>query len=156
MSKGNVALVDDEDYENISKYSWSYHGAGYAARGYHKDGKLIILKMHQQIIGNVPDGYEIDHINGNKLDNRRCNLRTISHQENVFNTKKRVLQNPGIRPSKYKGVNWRDERHKWVSRITLNGKRFYLGLYETEEEAAIAYNKAALQLFGDCARLNSV
>lgn len=156
VSKNNIAYVDDEDYEKLSKYKWSYHGDGYAARGYHSEGRLIIVKMHQEIIGKPQKGYEIDHFNGNKLDNRKCNLRVVTHQQNTFNSKKRKAPISGENPSKYKGVTWRNDRKKWRSSITHNGCKYYLGLYEIEEEAALAYNKAAVNYYGEYARLNKI
>lgn len=156
VSQNHVAMVDDEDYTRLQKYSWFYHGNGYAARGYHKDGRLVTIKMHQEILGKQVSGYEIDHINGNQLDNRKCNLRITTHHQNTFNCKKRIAPIPGVNPSKYKGVAWRNDRNKWRSTITYNGYRYYLGLYEKEEEAALAYNKAAVNYYGEFARLNKI
>lgn len=156
ITKGLEAIVDDDDYERLSQYSWCYHGDGYAARGFHHNGKVVIEKMHQAVLGKAPKGIDIDHINGNKLDNRKSNLRVVSHQQNCFNTKRRVSKTQGVNPSKYKGVTWRNDREKWRSRICINGHRIYLGLYETQEDAALAYNVAAKELFGEYARLNEI
>lgn len=156
VTKQCTAIVDDEDYALVSQYSWCYHGDGYAARGYHKDNKVIIEKMHQLIMGRAPKGLVIDHINGNKLDNRRCNLRFVTQQQNTFNSKRRTPLRRGVNPSRYKGVTWRNDRKKWQSRICVNGKRHYLGLFESEEDAACAYNEAAKLFFGEYARLNQV
>ena len=158
LTKGQIAIVDDEDYQRIMIFKWSYHGGefGYAARGIHIDGKIQIIKLHHEIIGRPSKGYEVDHINGNRLDNRRCNLRFVTHQQNAFNAKKHRAVIPGVNPSCYKGVNWRNDRYKWVSRITINGRRLYLGLFPTEREAALAYNQAATQYHGEFANLNKM
>ena len=156
ITKGLAAIVDDDDYEKLRQYNWSYHGRGYAARGFHKDGKLVIVKMHQAVMGKTPEGYVIDHINGNKLDNRKTNLRLVTIQQNTFNSSARQMVAGKPCRSRYKGVHWRDERGKWVSRITKDGKHYYLGLFDTEVQAAAAYNNAAKSLFGDYAKLNDL
>ena len=156
ITRGFVTIVDDEDYDRLSKYHWCYHGGGDAARGYHENGKVHIEKMHQAIMGIAPEGYMIDHINGDKLDNRRCNLRFVTHQQNIFNSKPKITVKGKRCRSRFKGVTWRGDRGKWRSCITIDRKRHYIGLYDTEEEAAIAYNNAAIMLFGEYAKLNEI
>ena len=156
LTKGVTAIVDDEDYEKLVKYSWCYHGDGYAARGYNRNGKVIIVKMHHAVIGKPAAGYVVDHINGNRLDNRKCNLRFVTVQQNCFNSKKKKSPVGAANPSPYKGVTWRNDRSKWRSCITVGWQRLYLGLFETAQEAALAYNVAALKYHGEYAKLNEV
>lgn len=156
ITKGCAAIIDDEDFDKIKDFAWCYHGDGYAARGYHVNGKLIIEWMHHRILGRPKNNMVTDHINGNKLDNRKGNLRFVTHQQNTFNSSKKHRKKAGVNPSKYKGVTWRNDRNKWRSCITLNGHKNYLGLFETEQEAALAYNNAAKEYYREYAKLNDI
>ena len=97
------------------------------------------------------DGKEIDHVNGDGLDNRRCNLRIATRSQNQMNRKPKRGAS-----SRYKGVFWSDDHKKWQSAAQLNKERYHLGFYNGEEEAAKAYNVFAAQHFGEYARLNEV
>jgi len=156
LTRGFEALVDDEDYKYLSQYKWYCSVKGYAARNVAQDGKKITMRMHQAIMGKQNDKLEIDHKNGNKLDNRRDNLRICSHAENSKNRKIQVNSTSG-----YKGVTLHVEHlpsgniyKNWTARITHNGKRIYLGGFKTPEEAGAAYAKKALELHGEFARIN--
>lgn len=151
LTKSAVAIVDDEDYEKLKAHKWSLSVTGYAVRGFRRNGKSITIKMHREILGEQCEGFEVDHINGNKLDNRRANLRTATRSQNSSNRQKYYLNGT----SKYKGVRKAKGRKKWTARIFANGKAIYLGQYETEEEAAMAYNKAAIQYHGQFANINT-
>jgi hypothetical protein len=142
---GEIAIVDDEYYEELSKHNWHLNTNGHAKRGHRVNGKYTNIFMHHQII-TPPKGYFVDHINGNKLDNRRENLRICTPQQNVFNLHK----------DKPKGVYHNKEWDTWIAYITFNQVRCYLGSYKTEREAAITYNEAAKELFGEFAWLNKV
>lgn len=138
LTQGKIAIVDDEDFEELSRYKWCAHKDGntfYALRSIRKeDGKYTKITMHQQILGKK-EGYEIDHINGNGLDNRHENLRHVTHRQNG--------QNRHIsKSSRYPGVYWLKQRRKWYSRIRLNGKMKSLGLFNNEYEAFMAYVNA--------------
>ena len=149
LTQGKTAIVDDEDFKELSKFKW-YCNHGYAVRCIALEtGRQKTAWMHTAIMGEQK-GLEIDHINGNPLDNRKENLRHVTHAQNQCNS----IARGGS--SKYKGVCWKKERGKWFVQIQKNGKRCHLGYYKTEQDAAIAYNEAALIHFGAYARLNVI
>jgi len=153
ITQGKVVMVSDEDYKKISKFNWSYSAStGYAVRkGRKNQNEPRTVHMHRAIM-NAKVNMQVDHINGNKLDNRRSNLRFASVQKNAFNRKK-----PKVKcTSKYKGVLKRKNSIKWEARIKFNNKAIYLGRFVNEEDAAKAYNKAALKYFGEFARCNNI
>jgi len=144
LSNGSLAKVDDSDYERLVCFNWRFTGHGYAYRTAKKAepdaGKLI--SMHRMVLKDCDSKY-IDHINGDKLDNRKENLgnrRKIKKASSVY---KGVGRQPKMSP-------------KWYARIQVNGKHLFLGYFKTEVEAALAYNKAAKDVFGEFARLNEV
>jgi hypothetical protein len=141
------ALVADHDYENVSQVLWRKHKR-YAATRLKADnprGFKTVL-MHRYIFGHaVPSGCVVDHINGNGLDNRPANIRFVTPQQNKFNSKP-----AGKR--KLKGAH--RSRSGWQSEIRHNGVRHYLGRFDSEIDAARAYNEAAKRLFGEYAWLN--
>lgn len=127
-------LVDDEDYKRLNQWQWHYHPRGYAVRSI-KQGQQKIL-MHREIC-DFPMELTVDHINGNKLDNRRHNLRTCTYGENA--------QNRGItsaNKSGYKGIFWEKSHQKWLASIQVRGKTHFLGYFTDIREAAKAYNHA--------------
>lgn len=151
LTNWGTALVDDAEYEAISRFSW-YNEQGYAARMSSRTaGKRVVLRMHWQVIP-LPPGFVIDHINGNRLDNRRCNLRIVSRADNNKNR----LANKAGTSSQFKGVTWREHAHAWKAYIKINRKQIHLGYFKSEIEAAKAYNEAAQRLFGEFARPNEI
>lgn len=153
LSKSKVALVDDEDFEYLSQWKWSYHNGGYAVRRQHlpstrKHQLYKMILMHRAIM-NPSSDKDVDHINRNKLDNRRSNLRVCSDSENLHNSKLRVDSKSG-----YKGVSWYKAYKKWVANIQLDGRLKFLGYFESPEAAARAYDEASLERFGEFARPN--
>lgn len=144
LSQGKVALVDAEDYERISQFKWNFNGR-YAKRTVLVDGKYITIMLHNFIM-NTPEGMVVDHIDGNRLDNRKTNLRICTRLENSWN------QKPRNNVSGYKGVSFYKPRNKWRARIGQD----YIGLFDTKEEAAKAYNLKAKRLYGEFANLNEI
>lgn len=148
LTQGRIALVDDEDYEQLARHSWSFDGRGYAVRGVWVAGRVKKVRMHRQILS-AAEGVEVDHVNGNGLDNRRSNLRLCEHHQNARNVRPRQ----GC-TSQYKGVYWHRQSGKWRARLRFGGKHISLGLYVSEQDAARAYDAAARQHFGAFARTN--
>lgn len=149
LTKGKVAMIDIEDFELVSQNKW-HVSDGYAARAERIDyGKYKVVKMHR-IVMNCPQGLEVDHLNGDKLDNRKSNLRICTHQQNTQNRK--IQTNSGG----YKGVYFYKNKPNWKKRYLAHIKQKNLGCYATALEAARVYNKAALEIFGEFARLNEI
>lgn len=153
--RGGEVLVDKDMVEMLKKHSW-HVAQGYARTNYARShpGKRGVL-MHRLIMGDVK-GIEYDHKNRIRLDNRRANLRTATRSENNQNSAKRTWYKGVPTSSKYKGVIWQPDRHKWCACLVSGKKRHFLGRYATEELAAEAYNKAAAARFGEFARLNVI
>ena len=151
LNDGSVVFVDAADYEWLNRWKWQRHARGYAIRTSWDalNKKFFGILMHRLIL-DVPKNMDTDHINGNKLDNRRCNLRICTTAQNIRNQRK----TRGT--SKYKGVSWSKQRKKWVAFITINHKRKNLGGFNDEAKAALTYNKEAKKHFGEFARLNSI
>lgn len=147
LTQGKFAIVDAKNYELLSKHRWFIQKNGntyYAVQS--KKDKLIY--MHRQIL-NVPDGMLSDHINHNGLDNRECNIRICTFAENQHNQKPRKTGS-----SKYKGVVWSKRTQKFLAQIRFEKKTINLGYYDSEIEAAKAYDVKALELFGEFAYTN--
>jgi hypothetical protein len=150
----SYAIIDDCDLNIATEYDWHLSPNGYAIRRerYGPGGtKKKVIYLHKEIFGPVPDGSEIDHANGNKLDDRRSNMRIATRSQNCGNQRLRRGCS-----SRFKGVAWVKNYKRWWAYINKDGRRHNLGYYDDEVEAAKAYNKAALELFGPFARLNPV
>lgn len=153
LTQNKFTIVDDSDYEWLNQYKWYFsqqRGSGYSHRTPFINGKKKMVSMHRFILG-VENNMEVDHINGNGLDNRRSNLRISTHQQNICNQKLRFDNTSG-----YKGVSLDKRYRKWKSFIYTKNKQHGLGYYSNIKEAAKAYNQAALKYFGEFARLNII
>jgi hypothetical protein len=148
ITRGAIAKVDAADYATLRPFRWSLGTWGYAERHARADGVGRTIGMHRDVM-QPPAGYEVDHINGDKLDNRRSNLRICTRAQNAANRVRASHNNASM----FKGVG-RLRSGNWRARITVNGQLRNLGTFDTEIEAAIAYDRAAVQEFGEFARLN--
>lgn len=149
LTQGRVALVDDDAYDHLNQWRWHLTD-GYAVRLSSSSGasKRHAILMHR-VIMDAPAEMFVDHINGDRLDNRRSNLRLCSKAENAQNTGPSPRNTSG-----YKGVHFHKDTGKWGAAISVNRKKHYLGLFATPEAAAHAYDAAAVRYHGAFAKLN--
>jgi hypothetical protein len=159
LTKGKFAIVDDDDYSYLNRFKWyaseSSEGANgldwYATRrGGSRERDGFCVRMSDFLVS-VPNGYRVFHRNKNTLDNRRVNLTAVPFYTSIHNQRKKKNTT-----SVYKGVCWNKNSKKWVSAVVSNKKRYWLGSFKSEKEAALAYNKKAEQLYGEFAYQNIV
>ena len=154
LTKGQFALVDNEDYDWLMQWKWRAslrsQGGFYVTRSVRRGGRRAI-RMHRVIL-DAPEGMEVDQIDGNGLNNQRSNLRLATHAQNQWN---RGLSSRN--KSGYKGV-WYNTRprfkNRWMAYMTINCRRIGLGHYATAQEAALAFDKAAREHYGEFVRTN--
>jgi len=139
------AMIDSDDIAKVENRKWCLNDQGYVISGYGK-GRVRLHHIILDFKYRYTDNFEIDHINTNPLDNRKSNLRKITHQQNISRQKISKVNTSG-----YKGVCYDKNTKGWKARIFVKGKYFYLGQFKTKEEAAIAYNDAAIKHFGEFA-----
>jgi hypothetical protein len=149
LSQGLVALVDADDFDRVMAFKWStreHRNTFYAQRNVRKpDGRSTTQQLHSFLTG----WPLVDHIDGDGLNNRRSNLRPATHIQNLQNQRRRSNNTSG-----HKGVSWDAPRGKWLARIQVDGARRYLGIFDTAEAAALAYDAAAREYYGEFAALN--
>lgn len=145
-SNGGQAIVDDDMFDELSKYSWNTDPKGYARRRIQKDRKSFTELMHRRVM-RLPAGHGVvDHINRNRLDNRRENLRLCTYSQNSMNRSK-----PSHNTSGFKGVSQYKGQEKWSAQIGHMGRLIHLGYFDTPELASEAYKRAATVLHGEFA-----
>jgi hypothetical protein len=165
----HTITIDTEDWDKVKEYRWSIKGSSTQTYPYaitfilhpggghreYKDGyrrrRYVGLLFHHLIIGKPPKGMVVDHVQHDGLDNRKENLRIVTFQQNHWNRKGQRNSS-----SNYKGVSLQKTSKKWMSQLWTNGKRIYIGSFSCEHEAALAYNKKAVELWGESALLNEV
>lgn len=148
LTRGKYAIVDDEDFEWLNQWKWYCSGYEYVVRS--ETGVKSNLRQNiflHRILMNTPKGMETDHINGNKLDNRKSNLRICTRSQNEINKSLGINNTSG-----FKGVSWHKNRKKWQGKI----QKKHLGYFDKKKNAIKTYNKTAKKLFGEFAYLNKI
>ena len=154
LTQGEVALVDDEDFEWLTRWAWCLRQEKGALQKYahcawrRPDGRKTTMKMHRLIMAAKP-GVIIDHIDRDGLNNQRGNLREVTPRESSINGSKRSVNTSG-----YIGVSWDKSKGKWEAYVSRGGKKIFIGRFSTAEEAAIARDAAAKIHYGAIAVLN--
>ena len=157
LTQGKVSFVDDEDYEYLNQFRWSAMKSRngdtwYAKRNIKKGDPKNCFQIHKMLMFDGQNQLRVDHIDGNGLNNQRHNLRLCTVSQNGMNQHKQI----GKHTSQYKGVHLFKRINKYQAQISTGGKRYHLGYFINEIDAAEAYDLKAKELFGEFARFNIV
>jgi hypothetical protein len=147
VKRKRLVMVDDEDFNYLDALNWQVDNQNVVSTHTKINGERLI----HRIILKPPKGVEIDHIDGNRLNNQKSNLRFATSSQNKINRGARKDNKSG-----YKGVSWHKQRKCWTVRLTINGKYKHLGLYKDIKKAAQVYNQNALKHYGEYAWLNLI
>lgn len=153
LTQGKYALVDNSDFELLNQWKWNY-SSGYARRIQEKNGKRSIIYMHRLLMGNVRSiliKTVVDHINRNKLDNRKNNLRICTQFQNTHNHGINKNNTSG-----FKGVSWSKNINRWHASIWLKRKNIHIGYFKNKKTAAKAYDEFSKRLHKEFGRLNFI
>lgn len=156
LTQSRHALVSNSDYQYLSQWTWCCQRIGktfYAARVERQNGRRRYVYMHRVVADRAGRlGARVDHFDGDGLNNQRSNLRSATHQQNLWNRGKNRNNSTG-----FKGVYpCKSQNNPFYAQIVVDGKNHYLGCYQSKRQAALAYNEAARQHFGRYANLNRV
>ncbi len=151
LTQNKVALIDDDMFDRVNYFKWCVDKTRNTFYAKSSLPGYVSLRMHQLVMGMPSSDVDIDHADGNGLNNQKFNLRQTTRQQNQRNQNKAKGCS-----SQYKGVCWHKPNQLWVAHININYKSKHLGCFALEEEAALAYNEAALKLFGEHAKLNTL
>ncbi len=152
---GEEAIIDASDADKCALHTWYCLRISRSSTVYvqapirSSKQKWSTLLLHHLILGRPPKGKEVDHVNGNGLDNRKVNLRFCSRSQNMANQPSRMSKTVG-----FKGVRCRGKRSRWMACIWHKGRYKYLGTFGNKDEAALAYDAANIKLFGSFGRVN--
>lgn len=142
-------LIDDEDYPKVKAFTWYLSKIGYIVCDIQVNKVKKQIRLHRLLMNVEQKNILIDHINRNRLDNRKSNLRIANKQQNAANSKISIRNTSG-----FKGVTFKKDKGKWKAYIAVNNKQIHLGYYDTANEAAKKYNQSASEYFGEFANQN--
>lgn len=156
LTQGKFAIVDDSDFEYLNQWKWHAQkartGMFYACRKqWVGNGKYKFISMHRLLLNIEDTKTDVDHGDGNGLNNQRYNIRACTRSQNQMNRNRTVKNSTG-----FKGVIFRKKTNRFEANISCSGKSIHLGSFKSAQDAAIAYNKAAEKHHGQFAKLNQI